>query len=394
MAEREPKNARETSLPTAAQGRLEKVQQFLHHALSCVDPECLLPHCINMKLTLKHTQGCKKANCPVCQQIKSLASKHSESCADFYCCMPYCMEAKLRGFVHSHFGQIDGCLDAGSQSQKGEAVPAVESSSSTSTSSSNNHEVSSTAPGRNLKETTTRQIIEERPSLNQNSSNVSAPNQTTSTQQEFLLLRTNSYPPVNLKRINRSASLNTPATYAKSPRLQSEHRRCQSLVNQNSVTSTSQWDTFMEPIPASREDPLTTRTQTTPNPLFAVKESMPENVATKQQSLKANSSTSTVQSENALSQQGSQSTDIEIKKTTDLNTACLSSVAEAFHSAPRSIGTSGHVTRDSRTLLKARLIHTLYHLMHLIMQKLKTREEILMCIKSLRNVLNEIKTLQ
>lgn len=391
MAEREPKNARETSLPTAAQGRLENVQKFLHHTLSCVDPECLLPHCVNMKLALKHIQGCKKADCSVCQQMKSLASKHSESCADFYCCMPYCMEAKLRGFVHSHFSQIEGCLDAGSQSQKEGAVPAVESSSS-----SRNQDGLSNAFGRSVKETTTRQIIEERPPFNLSSSNESTPDQTTSTQQEFSLLRTNSYPQVNLKRINRSASLNTPATYAKSPRLQSEHRRCKSLVKQNSVTATSQWDPFMEPIPASREEPLTARTQTVPNPLFAVKgRRMPENVATKQQSLKANASTSTVQSENALSQQASQSTDIEIQKTTDLfNTACLSSVAEASHSAPRATDISGHVTRDSRTLLKARLIHTLYHLLHLIMQKLETREEILLCIKSLRNALHEIKTLQ
>lgn len=388
MAERNPQNAKEI-LPTATQVRLKNVQQFLQHALSCMDPECLLPHCVNMKLALKHTQGCEKTHCPVCQQMKSLASKHSESCADLYCCMPYCMEEKLRGFVQSHFGQIDGCLDAAPQSHKGEIVSADECSSSSRSSNTNssnssnnsrsNHSGFSEVPGGRLQETTARHNTKERPSLSVNSSNDSAPNQAASTQREEpALQRTNSYPPVNLKRISRSTSLNMVPVYAKSPRLHSEHRRCQSLVTQNSACATSQWNTFS----AARADSLTTRTQTTPNPLFVAKGGTREKVATKQPSLKEISSASMIQSE---------TTRQEIQKTTDLlNTACLSSVAEASRSIP---STGGHVTGDSKTLLKARLIHTLYNLLHLIMQKLETREEILICIKSLRNALHEIETL-
>ena len=383
MAEQEPKNAREVNHPPATQEQLKNVQQFLEHTLSCVDPECLLPYCVNMKLALKHTLGCKKGNCPVCQQMKSLASKHSESCPDFYCCMPHCMEAKLRGFVYSHFDQTDGCLDAASQSQKGEAVPTNELSRT------NNHEGLTNASGRHFKGVNTTPFkTERRPSLNLNSSNESTPRQTTSTQQEeFSLLRTNSYPPLNLKRTNRSFSPSTlAARHAKSLRLQSEHRRCQSLVNQNSVTANSQW-----------EDPLTTRTQTISSPLFTEKGSMRQEnaAATKQQSLKEISSTSAVQSENILNQNATQSTDTEIQKTTDLlNTASSSSVAQACNSAPSEIGISGHVTRGSHTWLKARLIHTLYNLLHLIMKKVETREEILICITSLRNALHEVKTIQ
>ncbi|KAL9971772.1 hypothetical protein ACROYT_G017978 [Oculina patagonica] len=565
------------------------LQKFLQHALDCSNPSCILPLCVNTKLTLQHSQGCKKHKCAICQEMKSLASKHSDSCVDFHCRIPFCMEAKLdthkraridlsdcldailkdnenaegsteiervdiattarspgclkslrnsqdRESTPIHTARTQGCLESLTNSQDRESTaihtvvtvptspsflkplismnsyspvasstmvnlsapfcktssianlprlcpdqgrgqssintatdtndspwcgfiepfPASQDSTFTTTtqeratprslvvkrnarentarnhqpvmtgllfpspptrkqnatqdpkvrkekqslqyessSSSRNQDGLSNAPGRSVKETTTRQIIEERPPFNLSSRNESPPNQTTSTQQEFSLLRTNSYPQVNLKRINRSASLNTPATYAKTPRLQSEHRRCKSLVKQNSVTATSQWDPFMEPSSASCEDPLTARTQAVPNPLFSVKGSIPGNVTRKQQSLKANSSISTVQSENAQSQQVRQSTDREIQKTTYLlNTACLSSVAQASHSASRAIGISDHVSRDSRTLLKARLIHTLYHLLHLIMQKLETREEIFMCIKSLRNALHEIKTLQ
>lgn len=74
----------------------DELQSFLPHALDCVDPNCFLPLCVNLKLTLRHAQDCKQAdNCTICQGIASLASSHSNSCRDYYCRVPFCMEAKV-----------------------------------------------------------------------------------------------------------------------------------------------------------------------------------------------------------------------------------------------------------------------------------------------------------
>ena len=388
MAEKEFKDVSNTGLPIDEQGRFSNFQQFLQHTLSCVNPECLLPHCVNMKLALKHSQGCKKENCPLCQQMKSLASKHAEYCMDLYCSLPFCMEEKLKSFVHSQFGQIDDRLEAAPQGPRREAF-------SEDTERISNRSGLSSSPER--REATTPHITEGCSSLNLASSKAegSVPNQNTSTQEFPLssLYRTNSYPSVNLKRINRSASLNMPSTFAKSARLNSEHGRGESLSNENVALDTSQ----SKPIPASRQNPLRPRSQTMPNPPFALQGNMPINTATKTQSLEELSSTSSnSQREDALDHRASQRTDIKVQKTSDLLAiACSSSGGKTSHMtrSEEDISFNTNVTEDSQTLLKARLVHTLYKLLHLIMQKMERKEEILICINSLRNALHQIKTL-
>ena len=385
MAEKGFKDASNTGLPIDEQGRFPNFQQFLQHTLSCVNPECLLPHCVNMKLALKHSQGCKKENCPLCQQMRSLASKHSESCMDLYCCLPFCMEEKLKSFVHSQFGQMDDCLQAAPQDPRREAF-----SEDTKRISNRSGLPNSTE----RKEATTPHITEGCSSLSLGSSKDegSAPNQNTSTQEFPLssLYRTNSYPSVNLKRMNRSASLNMPSTFAKSARLNSEHRRGESLSNENIALDTSQ----SKPIPASRQNPLRPRAHTMPNPPFAPIESMPKNTATKMQSLEEPSSTSSnLQSEDAVDHRA---TDIKAQKTSDLLAiACSPSGGKTSHitQSEEDISFNTNVTEDSQTMLKARLVHTLYKLLHLIMQKMERKEEILICINSLRNAVHQIKTL-
>lgn len=98
MAGQETTNTKDAA---AVQGRFKSSLELLEHTLNCWNPECPLPHCVNMKLTMKHTQGCKKTQCQVCQRMKNLAKKHAESCDDVYCCIPFCMEEKLKEFVAS-----------------------------------------------------------------------------------------------------------------------------------------------------------------------------------------------------------------------------------------------------------------------------------------------------
>ena len=386
MAENDFKDASDTSLSIDEQGRFPNFQQFLQHTLSCVNPECVLPHCVNMKLALKHSQGCKKETCPVCQEMKSLASKHSESCMDVYCCLPFCMEEKLRSFVHSHCGQIGDCLEAATQGPRREAVIVDTESIGNRRGLSNSRE---------RKEAATPHNTERCSSPNPGSSKAeeSTPSQITPTQEfpSSSLYRTNSYPSVNLKRINRSASLNIPATIAKSARLNSEHRRCESLVDENVAMDTSQ----SKPIPNSRETPLRPRAQTMPNPLFAVNGGMLKHTATKTQSLEERS-TSNSQSRDAVDHGANQRSDMRVQKTSDLlNTACVSSGIKASHitRSAEDISFNTNAEEDSRTMLKARLVHTIYNLLHLIMQKMERKEEIVICINSLRNALHQIRTL-
>ena len=74
----------------------DELQSFLPHALDCVDPNCLRPLCVNLKLTLRHVQLCEKVDkCTICKGMKSLAATHSNSCRDYFCRVPFCMEAKV-----------------------------------------------------------------------------------------------------------------------------------------------------------------------------------------------------------------------------------------------------------------------------------------------------------
>lgn len=388
MAENESKDTSNNSLPLDEQGQFQNFQQFLQHTLSCVDQECLLPHCVNMKLALKHSQGCKKETCHVCEQMKALASKHSESCMDVYCCLPFCMEEKLRSFVHSEFGQIGDCLEATPQDPRREAVIADTKSISNRRGLSNSPEI---------KKATTPHITGKcsTPSLGSSKAEGSTPSKITSTQ-EFptsSLFRTNSFPSVHLKRIHRSASLNMPATFAKSARLNSEHSRGESRLNENVAMDTSQ----AKYIPASRVNPLRPRSQTMPNSLFAVKGGILKHTATKTQSLQDLSTSSSVQSREAVDHGTSERIDMKVQKTSDLlDIACVSSGRKASGHITRSeedVSFNPNVTEDSRTMLKARLVHTIYNLLHLIMQRMERKEEIVICINSLRNALHQIRTL-
>ena len=83
-------------MASSGQAWQDELQSFLPHALDCVDPNCLRPLCVNLKLTLRHVQICEKLEqCTICQGMKTLAASHSNSCRDYYCRVPFCMEAKV-----------------------------------------------------------------------------------------------------------------------------------------------------------------------------------------------------------------------------------------------------------------------------------------------------------
>lgn len=78
-------------------GWQDELQSYLPHSLNCVDPNCLNPICVNLKLILRHVPNCDKRGdlCSICQRMKSLAANHANSCRDYYCRVPFCWEAKV-----------------------------------------------------------------------------------------------------------------------------------------------------------------------------------------------------------------------------------------------------------------------------------------------------------
>ena len=83
-------------MSSTGQAWQDELQSFLPHALDCVDPKCVRPLCVNLKLTLRHAQNCEKGEqCHICQGMKTLAATHSNSCRNYYCNVPFCFQAKV-----------------------------------------------------------------------------------------------------------------------------------------------------------------------------------------------------------------------------------------------------------------------------------------------------------
>ena len=88
--------AKKKTMSSTGQARQDELQSFLPHSLDCVDPKCVLPLCVNLKLTLRHAQHCEKGEqCHICQGMKTLAATHSNSCRNYYCNVPFCFQAKV-----------------------------------------------------------------------------------------------------------------------------------------------------------------------------------------------------------------------------------------------------------------------------------------------------------
>lgn len=361
-------------------GVFSNLQQFLEHALDCSNPSCILPLCVNTKLKLQHSRGCKKLNCAICQEVRSLASKHSESCVDCNCRFPFCLKAKLDTHERAHL-DLSKCLDA-----------IVNDDQSA---------VGSAPIGRAIVTTARPQGRLE--SLNKSKDREPTPNLTaatpTSPSVSGLVISMDSYPPMTSNTaINHPAPFHNTSSVANSPHLRlSEKPVFQSNINAANDTANSPWYGFVEPLPTSHESTLTTTTQerTTWPSLVTARENASANTHVVTD---LSSSSLPTRQQNYVSARTSQNTNKQIQQSTDqlLDTACFPTRVEAGHSSPLAMGVSPNgsaakVNRahNTRTLVKARLIDTLCSILQLIKQTRST-EELLMCIKSLSSALGEL----
>lgn len=359
------------------------LQQFLQHALNCSNPSCILPHCVNTKLKLQHSRGCKKRSCTICQEVRSMASKHSESCVDYNCRIPFCMEAKLDTHERAQLN-LSKCLDG--------------------TVDNDQCAVGSASIGRAIAMTARPQGCLE--SLNNSHDRESAPNLTLATPPPSpsvsrLGLSMYSYPPMTANSThNNPASFHNITASTNSPHhCLSKNNAFKSKINSvASDSASSPWHGFVKPLPAYHDSTLTTNTQerTTWPSLATGKQNTAANthVTTDLSSL----SLHIRQQNDAVGVRVSQNTNKQIHKSTDQlpETTCFSTQVEACHSSPLSmgIGLSGSLAkvkraRNTRALVKARLVDTLYDILQLI-KRTSSTEELLMCIRSLSIALGEL----
>lgn len=350
------------------------LHHFLQHALDCSDPSCILPLCVNTKLTLQHSQECNKRKCTICQEMKSLASKHSESCVDYHCRVPFCMEAKLH--THNKRTQmlidLNDCLDVIlKDNENAEGSREIERVST----------VATARPQRflkSLRKSQDREITSDQTGTAPNSPSLFKP--------------VNTHSPVASSAVVNpcSATFFKASSPAKLPRLSFDKDRGQASINATTDTNDSLWCGFMEPFPSSQDSTFTATSQERATPRSSEEERKArENATTNHQVVIDLSSTSPpTRQQNDLSLQISQNSNKEMQGTMAVNVYQNCSTSQAM-------GLDGSEARDkeaknSQTLLKVRLFDALYCILRLI-NHTKSAEELLMCIRSLKSALYQVK---
>ena len=170
-------------------------------------------------------------------------------------------------------------------------------------------------------------------------------------------------------------------------------------ANETVTLTTTRLDASTGPLSASEEGPITTKIQKTFTPLLAEKVDVQEYTGKQQQGM-----SSLLPDRSFQSCQATQAANAEIRGgTVQLNTYPFSTNVDVSNcSAPmtQSVGDNpysamrGNQGSNGNAVLKARLMDALNKLLGLGLQRLETKEELVICIKSLRKAVEEIKALE
>ena len=367
-------------------------EQFVLHALDCSDPNCPFSLCVNTKLMFKHTQRCTSVNCPICQQARSLALNHSKTCQEYFCCVPFCMEAKLTTFVESQITEqstrhAENSLDCVPQTQGTTKTPLNENGSLNIEAGS--HLFEQQSPEGNtmhLPEQTSmcpRRVRSS--SLNLNSSaQKSSP---------------------SLKRLNtRSSSLKASKTSSNwsvsndqkttlSSRVDTEERR---YPSQTTSPDHQQRDIFMDPFRGSQEEPVTIMVNQTENINQGNSGTQTECVretslaCSDEQKRKYPNLQTEVRGKTIREQCNATPVICQTSQHLQQQQQQQQSSQNSVRAEGLSLRSKSHKTGDR--LLKRRFFHVLFGLQQLILNT-KTRQELLICVGSLRGALQEIYNL-
>jgi hypothetical protein len=84
---------------TARSLSIQRCINSLVHACSCRDVNCIDGSCHRMKRVIQHTRQCRRrqnAQCPVCKQLIALCCYHARTCVDAQCQLPFCANIRQR----------------------------------------------------------------------------------------------------------------------------------------------------------------------------------------------------------------------------------------------------------------------------------------------------------
>jgi len=365
-------------------------EQFVLHALDCSDPNCPFSLCVNTKLMFKHTQRCTSINCPICQQARSLALNHSKTCQEYFCCVPFCMEAKLTTFVESQITEqstrhAENSLDCVSQTQRTTKTPLNENGSLNIEAGS--HLFQEQSPEGNTVH------LPEQTSLCPRRVRSSSLNLNSSAQKSS----------PSLKRLNtRSSSLKASKTSGNwsvsndqkttlSSRVDTEERR---YPSQTTSPDHQQRDIFMDPFRGSQEGPVTIMVNQTENINQGNSGTQTECVretslaCSDQQKRKYPNLQTEIRGKTVREQ--CNATPVICQTSQHLQQQQQQSSQNSVRAEGLSLRSKSHKTGDR--LLKRRFFHVLFGLQQLILNT-KTRQELLICVGSLRGALQEIYNL-
>lgn len=365
-------------------------EQFVLHALDCSDPNCPFSLCVNTKLMFKHTQRCTSVNCLICQQARSLALNHSKTCQEYFCCVPFCMEAKLTTFVESQITEqstqhAENSLDCVSQTQGTTKTPLNENGSLNIEEASNLFEQQS--PEGNTMH------LPEQTSLCPRRVRSSSLNLNSSAQKSS----------PSLKRLNtRSSSLKASKTSSNwsvsndqkttlSSRVDMEERR---YPSQTTSPDHQQRDIFMDSFRRTQEGPVTITVNQTENINQGNSGTQTERLretslaCSDEQKRKYPNLQTEIRGKTVREQ--CNATPVICQTSQHLQQQQQQSSQNSVRAEGLSLRSKSHKTGDR--LLKRRFFHVLFGLQQLILNT-KTRQELLICVGSLRGALREIYNL-
>lgn len=166
-------------------------------------------------------------------------------------------------------------------------------------------------------------------------------------------------------------------------------------ANETVTLTTTQLDASTGPLSASEEGPITTKIQKTFTPLLAEKVDVQEYTGTQQQGM-----SSLLPDRSFQSCQATQAANAAIRGGIDYPFSTNVDVSNCSAPMAQSVGDNpygamrGNQGSNGNAVLKARLMDALNKLLGLGLQRLETKEELVICIKSLRKAVEEIKALE
>ena len=365
-------------------------EQFVLHALDCSDPNCPFSLCVNTKLMFKHTQRCRSVNCPICQQARSLALNHSKTCQEYFCCVPFCMEAKLTTFVESQITEqstrhAENSLDCVSQTRGATKTPLNENGSLNIEAGSHLFEQQS-PEGNTMHLPEQTSLCPRR--VRSSSLNLNSSAQKSSSSLKRLKTRSSS---LKASKTSSNWSVSNDQKTTLSSRVDMEERR---YPSQTTSPDHQQRDIFMDSFRRTQEGPVTITVNQTENINQGNSGTQTERLretslaCSDEQKRKYPNLQTEIRGKTVREQ--CNATPVICQTSQHLQQQQQQSSQNSVRAEGLSLRSKSHKTGDR--LLKRRFFHVLFGLQQLILNT-KTRQELLICVGSLRGALREIYNL-